>query len=291
MTACHPRMRIIGSSRKGTPAELGSKCKQSLLPLPQRHERGPQLGTSQETLIGASALLASPRRRLGLRHDKHRAGRLCRSGKGDGARFRKHASLHPGSSAVLFPGSPISAHRGPALRRQGHALLRGAVPDESHPARARRARRHHGRARLSGRDVDGALRAKRRSWRSSAGSKRTIPWTPGAASSRDSASAPSERGRWRSETRSSSRPRSRSPECPRGGSSSVRPAPLFLVIHSLSDEIFPLEPLKKFIGFCEEQGLRIEFRPVPGLSHYRYDAFVPALGEAVPWVKSVWQKD
>jgi predicted esterase len=67
--------------------------------------------------------------------------------------------------------------------------------------------------------------------------------------------------------------------------------PPFLVIHSLSDEIFPLEPLKKFIRFCQEQGLRVEFHPVPGLSHYRYDAFVPALGEAVPWVKAVWKKD
>jgi dipeptidyl aminopeptidase/acylaminoacyl peptidase len=67
--------------------------------------------------------------------------------------------------------------------------------------------------------------------------------------------------------------------------------PPFLVIHSLSDEIFPLEPLKKFIRFCEEQGLRIEFHPVPGLSHYGYDAFVPALREAVPWVKSVWRED
>jgi predicted peptidase len=67
--------------------------------------------------------------------------------------------------------------------------------------------------------------------------------------------------------------------------------PPFLVIHSLSDEIFPLGPLKKFIRFCEEQGLRIDFRPVPGLSHYGYEAFVPALGEAVPWVKAVWKKD
>ena len=71
----------------------------------------------------------------------------------------------------------------------------------------------------------------------------------------------------------------------------VGPAgPPVLVIHSLSDEIFPLEPLKKFIGFCEEQGLRIEFHPVPGLSHYRYDAFVPALGEAVPWLEAIWRE-
>ncbi len=64
--------------------------------------------------------------------------------------------------------------------------------------------------------------------------------------------------------------------------------PPFLVIHSLSDEIFPLEPLRKFIRFCEAQGLRIEFRPVTGLSHYQYDTFVPALREVVPWVKELW---
>jgi predicted peptidase len=70
----------------------------------------------------------------------------------------------------------------------------------------------------------------------------------------------------------------------------VGPAgPPFLVIHSLSDEIFPLEPLRKFIRFCEEQGLRIELHPVPGLSHYAYDCFVPALREAVPWLKGVWE--
>lgn len=72
----------------------------------------------------------------------------------------------------------------------------------------------------------------------------------------------------------------------------VGPAgPPFLVIHSLSDEIFPLEPLRNFIKFCTDQGLAVEFRPVPGLSHYGYEAFVPALGEAVPWVKSVWRED
>ena len=75
-----------------------------------------------------------------------------------------------------------------------------------------------------------------------------------------------------------------------GGAVVVGPAgPPFLVIHSLSDEIFPLEPLRKFIRFCEEQGLRIELHPVPGLSHYAYDSFVPALREAVPWLKGVWE--
>ncbi len=64
--------------------------------------------------------------------------------------------------------------------------------------------------------------------------------------------------------------------------------PPFWVIHSSNDEIFPLEPLRKFIHFCEAQGLRIEFHPVAGLSHYQYDTFAPALREAVPWVKKLW---
>lgn len=69
----------------------------------------------------------------------------------------------------------------------------------------------------------------------------------------------------------------------------VGPAgPPFLVIHSLSDEIFPFESLRKFIRFCEEQGLRIELHPVPGLSHYEYDTFVPALKETVPWLRMIW---
>lgn len=69
----------------------------------------------------------------------------------------------------------------------------------------------------------------------------------------------------------------------------VGPAgPPLWVIHSQSDEIFPLEPMRKFINFCEAQGLRIEFRPVAGLSHYQYDTFVPSLRDAVPWVKKLW---
>ncbi len=71
----------------------------------------------------------------------------------------------------------------------------------------------------------------------------------------------------------------------------VGPAgPRFRVIHSLSDEVFPLESLRNFVRFCEAQGLPIEFHPVAGLSHYRYDTFVPALREAVPWLKSVWKE-
>ncbi len=66
--------------------------------------------------------------------------------------------------------------------------------------------------------------------------------------------------------------------------------PGFWIVHSLNDEIFPLEPLKEFVQRSEAQGLSIQFHPVPGLSHYKYDTFVPALREAVPWVKAIWRE-
>lgn len=40
---------------------------------------------------------------------------------------------------------------------------------------------------------------------------------------------------------------------------------------------------------CLEGGFAVEFHPVAGLSHYRYDGFMPALRKAVPWVKKVWE--
>jgi predicted peptidase len=66
------------------------------------------------------------------------------------------------------------------------------------------------------------------------------------------------------------------------------PGTPILAIHSRDDELFPLESVRKFIGACESQGIPVELRVVAGLSHYRFDQFVSALREAVPWVKKVW---
>lgn len=63
----------------------------------------------------------------------------------------------------------------------------------------------------------------------------------------------------------------------------------FWVIHSRNDELFPLESVRKFVQFCESQGLSVRFNPVANLSHYEYDRYVPALKEAVPWVKNLWK--
>ncbi len=63
----------------------------------------------------------------------------------------------------------------------------------------------------------------------------------------------------------------------------------FWVIHSHNDELFPLESIRKFVQFCKSQGLSVEFKPVAGPGHYEYDKYVPALKEAVPWLKGLWQ--
>jgi predicted peptidase len=66
------------------------------------------------------------------------------------------------------------------------------------------------------------------------------------------------------------------------------PGTPILVIHSRDDELFPLESVRKFVRACESQRITVELRVVAGLSHYYFDRFVPALREAVPWVKKSW---
>ncbi|MDH4270600.1 MAG: alpha/beta fold hydrolase [Candidatus Aminicenantes bacterium] len=68
------------------------------------------------------------------------------------------------------------------------------------------------------------------------------------------------------------------------------PGTPILAIHSRDDELFPLESLRKFVRASEAQGIAVELRVVAGLSHYHFDRFVPALREAVPWVKKSWRK-
>jgi len=68
------------------------------------------------------------------------------------------------------------------------------------------------------------------------------------------------------------------------------PGTRILVIHSRDDELFPLESVRKFVGACESRQIAVELRVFAGLSHYHFDRFVPALREAVPWLKKSWTK-
>jgi predicted esterase len=63
-----------------------------------------------------------------------------------------------------------------------------------------------------------------------------------------------------------------------------------LAIHSRDDELFPLDAVRRFVRACESQGLPVELKVIAGLSHFHFDQFVPALREAVPWVKKQWEK-
>jgi predicted peptidase len=69
------------------------------------------------------------------------------------------------------------------------------------------------------------------------------------------------------------------------------PGAHILAIHSRHDELFPFDAVRTFIRACESQGLPVELKVVAGLSHYRFDQFVPALREAVPWVKRLWEAE
>ena len=69
------------------------------------------------------------------------------------------------------------------------------------------------------------------------------------------------------------------------------PGTPILVIHSRDDELFPFDSVRKFIRACEDQKIPVELRAVAGLSHYRFDQFVAALREAVPWIKKSWEKE
>lgn len=69
------------------------------------------------------------------------------------------------------------------------------------------------------------------------------------------------------------------------------PGAHILAIHSRDDELFPFDAVRTFIRACESQGLPVELKVVAGLSHYRFDQFVPALREAVPWAKRLWEAE
>lgn len=65
--------------------------------------------------------------------------------------------------------------------------------------------------------------------------------------------------------------------------------PLY-VIHSNSDELFPIAQTEIFVNKAVNAGSVVEFAVVDGLSHYAPCGYVSALQEAVNWVvNNVWQ--
>jgi predicted peptidase len=62
------------------------------------------------------------------------------------------------------------------------------------------------------------------------------------------------------------------------------------VIHSIRDELFPIQDLGAVINPMMEQGAPIEFFPIDKARHYHTESFIDPLRSAVPWVKKMWRE-
>lgn len=61
------------------------------------------------------------------------------------------------------------------------------------------------------------------------------------------------------------------------------------VIHSDEDQIVSYEPAKKHAEAVKAMGVKLEFKTVHGLSHYKTSAYAPQVRDAVKWLQSQWK--
>jgi predicted peptidase len=69
----------------------------------------------------------------------------------------------------------------------------------------------------------------------------------------------------------------------------VRTGTRFFVIHSRTDELFPLEAVRKFIRACKSQGVSAELMITNDYSHYEFDKYALVLKEAGARLKKAWE--
>lgn len=67
----------------------------------------------------------------------------------------------------------------------------------------------------------------------------------------------------------------------------VEHTPLY-VIHSRQDELFPFDAVEAVVQKMQAQRARVQLAVVEGFTHYQVEGFVPALRDAVPWIRQVW---
>ena len=63
--------------------------------------------------------------------------------------------------------------------------------------------------------------------------------------------------------------------------------PVFAV-HSRDDQVNPIEPTEQRVSELKKAGVNARLVVVTGVSHYETDRFAPALRQAVPWIKDLW---
>ena len=64
----------------------------------------------------------------------------------------------------------------------------------------------------------------------------------------------------------------------------------FYVIHSRQDEFFPYKQVVEMVQILKDKGAAVQLQLVDGISHYNTAGFAEYLKNAVPWIKSIWEK-
>jgi predicted peptidase len=64
----------------------------------------------------------------------------------------------------------------------------------------------------------------------------------------------------------------------------------FYVIHSKQDEFFPYKQVEEMVQILKDKGAAVQLQLVDRIRHYNTAGFAEYLREAVPWIKSIWEK-
>jgi predicted peptidase len=66
--------------------------------------------------------------------------------------------------------------------------------------------------------------------------------------------------------------------------------PVFAV-HSRDDQIMPFAPTEARIAELQKAGVNAKLVTLTGITHFEMNRFVPALRQAVPWLREVWLRE
>jgi predicted peptidase len=67
----------------------------------------------------------------------------------------------------------------------------------------------------------------------------------------------------------------------------IRDIPVY-AIHSSGDQLFPIKKVEEMIQKLKAKGLPVQLKILDGVSHFRTNAFIAPLHDAIPWIKQVW---
>ncbi len=72
--------------------------------------------------------------------------------------------------------------------------------------------------------------------------------------------------------------------------SDTKPGVPVYVIHSRQDDVAPFAATEAAVRTLEQQGVKVTFAPVGGLTHRDASSYADALHAAIPWIRQIWQE-